>query len=237
MLRPGDRREPEDVSEILSGRVRSRRTLMWVLVAIAAFVIARQMGLFGPVVDTQSLATVDTGALVDELQSAGPLLGEGNPDGDAVLVEFFDYRCPHCRRMAPVVADLAENDGGLHVILVEYPVLGPESVLAAQYALAAARQGAYGPYHRALMFSAVPWTPEALADLGKSLGLDVAQLRQDAQSAEISALLAAYKAIGENAGVDGTPAYIAGDLMLVGAADELTLKEMVRQGREAAAAP
>jgi protein-disulfide isomerase len=186
------------------------------------------------VVDTQSLATADTGAIVDELQAAGPLLGQGNPDGDAFLVEFFDYRCPHCRRMAPVVAELTANDSGLYVVYVEYPVLGPESVLAARYALAAARQGAYGLYHRALMYSTVAWTPEALTDLGTSLGLDGAQLRMDADSAEISALLAAYKEIGQKAGIDGTPAYVAGDLMLVGAADELTLKEMIRQGREAA---
>jgi len=236
MLRPGDRREPEDVNELLSSRVRSRRSLIWILVAIAGFVVARQMGLFGPVIDTQSLATADTAAIVRELQAAGPLLSERNPDGDAELVEFFDYRCPHCRRMAPVVASLAADDTQLQVIYVEYPVLGPESVLAAQFALAAARQGAYGPFHRALMYTSVEWTPQALTALGESLGLDGAQLRQDAESAEISALLAAYKEIGNKAGIDGTPAYLAGDLVLVGAADELTLKEMIRQGREGAPA-
>ncbi len=229
---PGNSRDRDDVSELTSAKSRSRRSLLLILVAVAAFVIARQTGLFGPTVDTQSLATVDSAVLIAELRAAGPLLGEGNPDGDAVMIEFFDYRCPHCRRVAPIVQGLIEGDANVHLILVEYPVLGPESELAAKFALAAARQDAYGIYHRALMFSAIEWTSDALADLGASLDLDPERLRQDAESAEISSLLAAYKAAGRNAEISGTPAFVTGDLLLVGAADEITLKEMIRQVRE-----
>jgi protein-disulfide isomerase len=227
---PGDR---DEVSELMKGKLRSRRALLWLLVGIAAFVVARQAGLFGPVIDSQSLATADSAAILEELRAAGPLLGEGNPAGDRILIEFFDYRCGHCRRMAPVLQDLVAEDPNLHLILVDFPVLGPESVLAAQFALAASLQDAYDVYHRALMYSPVEWTAEALTDLGESLGLDGEKLRQDAESAEISTRLAANKAIGGKAGIDGTPAFVTGDFLIVGAVDAVTLQEMIRQAGEA----
>jgi protein-disulfide isomerase len=227
--RPNDR---DDVSDLVSGRARSKRSLLMILLVVAAVVVARQTGLFGPVVDTQSLASADSAALIAQLQAAGPLLVEGDPAGDVDLIEFFDYRCAHCRRMAPVVQDLLDGDPGVRLILVEFPVLGPESELAARFALAAARQDAYETYHRALMFSTVAWTSDALTDLGVSLGLDGDKLRQDSSSAEISSLLAAYKSIGKAANVDGTPAFVAGSLMIIGAADALTLVEMIKQARQ-----
>ena len=27
----------------------------------------------------------------------------GNPQGDVTLVEFFDYRCPYCKQVAPAI--------------------------------------------------------------------------------------------------------------------------------------
>src|SRR5258708_9564286 len=29
----------------------------------------------------------------------------GNPSGDVTVVEFFDYNCPYCRMMAPVMTE------------------------------------------------------------------------------------------------------------------------------------
>ena len=229
---PGDPRDRDDTSELTSAKSRSRRSLLLILVAVAAFVIARQTGMFGPTVDTQALATVDSAALIAELRAAGPLLGEGKPG----------RRCRHGRvlrlSLPALPARRADRPGvgrERYQSLCDpgrIPVLGSESELAAKFALAAARQDAYDVYHRALMFSTIEWTSDALAELGASLDLDPDKLREDAQSAEISSLLAAYKAAGRNAQISGTPAFVTGSLLLVGAADEVTLKEMIRQTRE-----
>src|SRR3546814_2955847 len=75
----------------------------------------------------------------------------GNPDGDVSLVEFFDYNCPYCRRVAPVVADAEAADPQLRIVYKEFPILGPGSAFAAKAALAAHRQGLYFTFHKALM--------------------------------------------------------------------------------------
>ena len=67
----------------------------------------------------------------------------GNPAGDVTLVEFFDYNCPYCRRVAPTVAELEEADPDLRLVYKEFPILGPGSQFAARAALASRKQGKY----------------------------------------------------------------------------------------------
>ncbi len=74
----------------------------------------------------------------------------GNPQGDATLVEFFDYNCPYCRQVAPVMIKAAEDDPQLRIAYKEFPILGPNSTFAAKAALAANKQGKYVAFHRAL---------------------------------------------------------------------------------------
>ena len=74
----------------------------------------------------------------------------GNPEGDVTVVEFFDYNCPYCRRVAPTIAQILEQDPNVRIVYKEYPILGSGSVLAAQAALAAKAQAKYHAFHAAL---------------------------------------------------------------------------------------
>jgi protein-disulfide isomerase len=40
----------------------------------------------------------------------------GNPNGALTLVEFFDYQCPHCVEMTPVVEELIKSYPNLRVV-------------------------------------------------------------------------------------------------------------------------
>jgi protein-disulfide isomerase len=75
----------------------------------------------------------------------------GNPDGDVTLVEFFDYRCGYCRIMAEPMQALIARDPELRIVMKEFPILGPDSLLASRAALAAHRQGGYEAMHWALL--------------------------------------------------------------------------------------
>src|SRR5260370_2859102 len=75
----------------------------------------------------------------------------GNPRGNASLVEFFDYRCPYCKQVEPSLDALLAEDRQLRLVYKEFPVLGPDSLLAARASLAARKQGKYDAIHRALM--------------------------------------------------------------------------------------
>src|SRR3546814_3115055 len=67
----------------------------------------------------------------------------GNPQGDVSLVEFFDYNCPYCRRVAPTLGEIEDSDPKLRVVYKEWPILGPNSEFAARAALASRSQGKY----------------------------------------------------------------------------------------------
>ncbi len=70
--------------------------------------------------------------------------------GTSLFVEFFDYNCPYCRQVASVVTKAEESDPKLRVAYKEFPILGPNSIVAAKAALAANKQGKYVAFHRAL---------------------------------------------------------------------------------------
>ena len=86
----------------------------------------------------------------DILNDPGSPVG-GNPDGDVTIVEFFDYRCPYCRTVAPRLAQLLEEDEGIRFVYKEWPILGPVSEVASRAALASREQGLYEEFHEALM--------------------------------------------------------------------------------------
>jgi protein-disulfide isomerase len=60
----------------------------------------------------------------------------GNPEGDITLVEFMDYRCGYCRKAYQEVEELVKTDGNIRFVLKEFPILGEESLLSSQFAIA-----------------------------------------------------------------------------------------------------
>src|SRR5215469_4960366 len=85
----------------------------------------------------------------------------GNPRGEVTIVEFFDTRCPYCRKLEPVMAKLLAQDHGVRLVYMDLPILGPPSVLGAKALLAADRQGGYEKLRDAIM-AAPPQTTKAI---------------------------------------------------------------------------
>ncbi len=147
---------------------------------------------------------------VDELHNSPTSPYLGNPDGDVVLVEFFDYRCPYCHRAASVVKQLVEDDPNLKVVMKEFPILSPESMIAARAALAAMKQGKYNEYHFALMDNASDLSQDRLFDLAEELDLDVDQFKEDMKSPETGQEILNTRTLAQRVGANGTPAFIVG---------------------------
>jgi protein-disulfide isomerase len=166
------------------------------------------------------------------LQSPDSSVG-GNPAGDVTVVEFFDYRCPHCRRMVSVIKALLAEDPGVRLVYKEMPILGEESVLAARAALAARGQGKYAEAHERLMAEAGPITQMTLVAMLSGMGLDGDRLRADMEAPEIAALLARELTLAQALGIGGTPAFVVGGELVVGAVDLGTLRELVNRARRA----
>lgn len=165
--------------------------------------------------------------------AATPVLG--NAKGDVAVVEFFDYRCGYCKRVAPAIAALLKSDAQVKVIYKELPILGAESVFAARAALAAHRQGKYAEMHAGLLGSEALDEKSVLAVAAKA-GLDVALLQRDAKDPAITQQLAENQALADAIAVTGTPAFIVGNRILPGAVDEAGLASIVSAQRSLNAA-
>jgi protein-disulfide isomerase len=155
----------------------------------------------------------------------------GNPDGDVVVVEFFDYRCPYCVRVAEPLREAVEDDGNIRLVMKEFPILGPDSVVAARMALASVKQDKYEELHFALMSVSGKLTEAAAFKIAEKVGLDMDQLRSDMEDPEIEDMLQRNLALAQALQINGTPAFVIGDEIVRGAIDMQTLRQIVEQTR------
>ena len=142
----------------------------------------------------------------------------GNPNGDVVVVEFFDYRCGVCKRVLPIVLELLEKDPKVKLVYKEWPILGPESVFAARAALASRSQGKYVAFHNEMMRAQGAFDEASVMAMAKRVGLDTAKLRKDMESPEIEAVLKKNFELADALRLNGTPSFVVGDTLIRGRA-------------------
>jgi protein-disulfide isomerase len=160
----------------------------------------------------------------------------GNPQGDVTFVEFFDYNCGYCKRAMTDMMDLLKTDPKLKVVLKEFPVLGPASVEAAQVAAAVRMQDRSGgkkylEFHQKLLGGRGQVDRARAVAAAKEVGLDVARLEKDMASDEAKATLEESFRLAEALGLNGTPSYVIGPNVVVGAVGLEALKEKVSTAR------
>ena len=155
----------------------------------------------------------------------------GNAEGDVTLVEFFDYNCPYCRQMAPVMEQAVADDPRLKIVYKEFPILGPDSLFAAKAALAAERQGKYQEFHKALYGSRTRVTEAVVLKIAGEAGLDVERMKTDMQQPDIQGLIDRNAELAQALRITGTPGFVVGDQIFPGATDLETMKKLIRQAR------
>lgn len=154
----------------------------------------------------------------------------GNPQGKVTMVEFFDYNCAFCKRALADMLDLLKTDSELKFVLKEFPVLGPGSVEAAHVAVAARMQDPSGKkymeFHQKLLGGRGPADKMRALAVAKDVGFDMARMEKDMNSDEVKATIEENMKLADALGVSGTPTYVVGGDVVVGAVglDELRAK-------------
>src|SRR5215831_21384680 len=168
----------------------------------------------------------------------------GNKDGDVAFVEFFDYNCGYCKRAMADMLDLLKNDPKLKVVLKEFPVLSEGSVEAARVAVAVRMQDPSGKkyldFHQKLLGGRGPADKARAMAAAKDAGLDTARIEKDLASPEIKATIKENMKLAEEMGLNGTPSYVIGKQIVVGAVGLDGLKERIgtaRCGKSTCATP
>lgn len=156
----------------------------------------------------------------------------GPADASVTIVEFFDYRCPYCKHVAPDIASLLASDTDLRIVYKEFPILGPESVVASRAALAAQRQGKYREMHEALIAQKGEFTDAEILATAQSVGLDVERLKTDMNDPAIMDQLKQVNSLAQTLKIDGTPAFLFGAHFVGGAVSIDRMKQLIQQARQ-----
>jgi|TARA_R110002094_G_scaffold82145_1_gene87207 protein-disulfide isomerase len=172
----------------------------------------------------------------DDLQNDGYSFVAGNPEGDVTIVEFFDYRCGYCKKSFPDLMKAVQEDGNTRLVLKEFPILGAESFLASQAAIAALEQGKYEVFHAALMESHGSLTKERILSIAEQSGLDTNKLQADMQSDKTREVIEKNHELAGKLGISGTPAFIIGDQFIPGVISLEDMKTVINAVRAQAKA-
>ena len=154
----------------------------------------------------------------------------GNPKGDVTLVVFTDYNCPYCRATSPEIHRLLASDPKLKVVWREMPVLGPDSTAAAAAALAAAIQGKYYPFHRALFSGGHP-DQDGIAAAAKTAGVAPDSLMTESKGPEVQTEIQTNLEIARALAIDATPFFVIGNRTYQGAIGYDRLRQAVADAR------
>ena len=159
----------------------------------------------------------------------------GNPKGDVTFVEFFDYNCGYCKRAMADMLTLMKSDPNLKVVLKEYPVLGPGSAEAARVAVAVHMQDPTGKkyleFHQKLLGGRGQADGARAMAVAKEIGMDMGRLQKDLKSPEVEAQLQRDYKLGLSLGLNGTPSYVIGENVVVGAVGIEALQEKINTAR------
>ncbi len=154
----------------------------------------------------------------------------GNPNGKITLVEFFDYNCGYCKKALSDVARLTKENPDLRVVLKNFPVLGQPSVEAAQIEAAVRNQFSgdkFFDYHTRLLSTKGPIGRVQALSVAKDMGADVAKLEADSRKPDVMAGLTETMGIADKLALNGTPSWILGNDVIVGAVGFAELKDKV----------
>jgi protein-disulfide isomerase len=184
----------------------------------------------------QAISSAYTGARVshllqvrhDEIYDDVNYAVLGNAKAPNTLVEFFDYRCGHCRANALTIDRVLSSNNRLRIILRELPIFGADSEYLARIALTVGRHGKekYAEFYRQVMLRNPPSVDRSLIDEAiAKLGLDPAQISAESRNPSIGEAIDRTRDLARALHVTGTPSFVIGSKVKLG---EMSEQEMTQ---------
>jgi len=220
-------KHPEVMGAILAQMLKQRSAANAPASANAAPAIGAKMS-------EQTRAAIEMNA--GQLFSSAHQVNLGNPNGDVTVVEFFDYNCGFCKRALPDLLTLLQGDPQLKIVLKEFPILGPGSIEAARVAVAVRMEDPAGEkylaFHRELLGSPGPASKDKALTVAQHQGFDLNRLQEDMASPEVAATLTEDMKLASALGITGTPGYVIGNDVVLGAIGVAGLMQHIEAARD-----
>jgi len=204
----------------------------------------RTLGLLGAAALGATVSPQLARALEDEVLSEALVLRDpdipvaGNANGNISIVEYFDFQCPYCRKLEPELRQVVHDDGKIRLILKDWPILGPMSVMAARMAQASKYQGKFIEAHDALIAVNSKFSEAKIRETLAGAGVDIDRLDRDLASnaAAIDATLRRNNDQAMAFEFRGTPSFIVGKFRVPGVLTMAQFTQAIADARKAAAA-
>lgn len=153
-----------------------------------------------------------------------------NPDGKKEIIEFFDYNCIHCKRVAKIIDDFLKSRKDVRVVLRPIPILGQNSLYATQigYAILLLDINKYFNFFNLIM-SSPNEIDELIHDILKKINISTEKLKTILKNNnnEIKILIEENINLAEQFKVQGTPSFIINGKLIQGVVDIETLNKNI----------
>ena len=197
-------------------------------------VIIKKFLLNNPELIKSTLENYEITQEIKKKQNAIELLNiSNNPrllqkNADITIFEFFDYNCGYCKSVVKLLLDTINEDKKINLVFVEFPILSEDSYTASLAALAAEKQNLYSQFHISLMKVRGRINEKQIFKTAKEVGLDINKLKLDMENPDIQLILKTNREVAKLLQLNGTPAFIIGDVIYPGAIKKDQLKKAIK---------
>ena len=201
-------------------------------------VIIKKFLLNNPELIKSTLENYEITQEIKKKQNAIELLNiSNNPrllqkNADITIFEFFDYNCGYCKSVVKLLLDTINEDKKINLVFVEFPILSEDSYTASLAALAAEKQNLYSQFHISLMKVRGRINEKQIFKTAKEVGLDINKLKLDMKNPDIQLILKTNREVAKLLQLNGTPAFIIGDVIYPGAIKKDQLKKAIKLYRK-----
>lgn len=145
-----------------------------------------------------------------------PSAGAAPNKAKLTIVEFYDFQCSYCKKIYPNLQRLLDEKDDLRIVFIDFPILGPQSVQASKAGMAAARQGKYYEFHKALYTRSGGINEDVIIKSASGLGLNMEQFKRDRNDPSLDSILTSNRELAKKLQIEGTPALVINNTVIPG---------------------
>jgi len=149
------------------------------------------------------------------VRNGSPIVG--NPNAPITILEWGDFQCTFCYRFHESSLDIIQREyietGIANLVFKDFPLNGPDSVLAAEAAYCAEDQGKYWSYHDELYANwageRTGWiTDDSLNRFAITADLDIEKFNSCLDDHKYLQRVLDLEQFGREIGIDATPSFL-----------------------------
>lgn len=183
----------------------------YLIIPIAIGIIAGLFLVFYPESENESKLLTKSNLV----ENGSPILG--NSDAPITILEWGDYQCTYCYRFHQNTLDTINQDfiqaGKVKLVFKDFPLNGPDSLLAAEASYCAEDQGKYWQYHDELYKNwggeRTGWiTRSALNQFAQNVHLELEKFNNCLDEKKYQNRVITIHEFGKEIGIDATPSFL-----------------------------